>query len=173
MTTQIAALALLALAAPAAHAQLFKCVQGGKTVYQDAPCADTAKQSTVRAPSAGAAAAPAPAESKAASPGAPAAPAATVAAATGNAVDVVAGFTICSERVPNFARKYTDAYEGWKARNAGAVSRLSNEPDASQLDARMRQERERPASESIAERCADVATIVQPRTEAGLPKVVQ
>ena len=173
MKTQIAALVLLALAAPAAHAQLFKCVQGGKTVYQDAPCSDTAKQSTVRTPSPGQAPAPAPAESKASSPGAAPAPAASASAAAGNALDIVAGFTICSERVPNFARKYTDGYEAWKARNAGAVSRLSNEPDASQLDARMRQERERPASESIAERCADVATIIQPRTEAGLPKVVQ
>ena len=171
MRTRIAALALLALAAPAAQAQLFKCVKDGKTVYQDSACDDTAKQSTVRAPTAPA---PAPAPAPDAKAGAPAgsAPAATPAAATGNAIDVMAGFQICSERVPNFTRKYSDAFEGWKMRNAAAVSRLSNEPDASQFDARMRQERERPASESIAERCADVATTIPPPQERGMPKVV-
>ena len=170
MKTQIAALALLALAAPAAHAQLFKCVQGGRTVYQDTPCVDAAKQSTVRAPSAGPPAASPAAEPKA---GAPAGASPAPAAASGNAVDMMAGYNICSERVPNFERKYADAFQGWKMRNATAVSRLANEPDASQFDARMRQERERPASESIAERCADVATQLQPPREAGMPKVVQ
>ena len=168
---RIAALAFLVVAS-SANAQLFKCVQGGKTVYQDAPCDDAAKQSTVRAPSPGAPPPPPPAAAgKAATPGAP--PAATPAAASGDALETVAGFTICSERVPNFARKYTDAYEGWKMRNAAAVGRLGNEPDASRLDARLREERARPASESIAERCADIATTVQPPREAGTPRVVQ
>ena len=173
MKIEIAALVVLALAAPQAHAQLFKCTKDGKTVYQDAPCDDTAKQSTVRAPSYSPpppAPAPAPAAAK---PGAPATAPAAAPAATGNVVDVVAGFAICSERVPNFANKYTAAYEGWRARNAAALSRLSSEPDASQLDARMRQERERPASENMDNRCVDVAMTIQPRIEAGLPKVGQ
>ena len=172
MKTPIAALALLALAAPAAHAQLFKCVQGGRTVYQDAPCDDKAKQSTVRAPTPGPAAAPPPAQAQ---PGAGAAApaAATPGAASGNAIEIMAGFMVCSERVPNFARKYTDAFEGWKMRNAAAVGRIANEPDASQFDARLRQERDRPASESIAEKCADVATTIQPPVDRGAPKVVQ
>jgi Domain of unknown function (DUF4124) len=168
-TAPIAVAAVLALAATAAEAQLFKCVQGGRTVYQDSPCDDAARQSTVRAPTP--APAPAPSEAQGAAQAAPAA--ASRGGGGGNALDVVAGFSICSERVPNFQRKYTDAYEGWKMRNAAAVSRLSNEPDASQLDARMRDERARPAEESIAERCADVATTIQPPREAGLPKVVQ
>ena len=172
MRTRIAALAVLALGAPAAQAQLFKCVKDGRTVYQDGPCDDTAKQSTVRPPSPASAPPPAAAEPKAgAAPST--APAATPAAATGNAVDIMAGFNICSERVPNFARKYTDAFEGWKMRNAAAVDRLSNEPDASRFDARMRQERERPASESIAEKCADIATTISPPVDRGAPKVVQ
>ena len=167
---QIAALATLALAAGAAQAQLYKCVQGGRTVYQDSPCGDAAKQSTLRghAPSYAAPPAP-PAEGKAPA----AAPAATPASLASNALDVVAGFTICSERVPNFQRKYSEAYADWKARNAAAVGRLANEPDASQLDARMREERARPESESITDRCAGVATTIQPPREAGLPKVVQ
>jgi hypothetical protein len=168
-TAQIAVLAL-ALAAAEAQAQLFKCVQGGRTVYQDSPCDDAARQSTVRAPTPSGAA-PAPSEAQGAAPPAPAA--ASRGSGGGNPLDVVAGFAICSERVPNFQRKYTDAYDGWKMRNAAAVNRLSNEPDASQLDARMREERARPAEESIAERCADIATTIQPPREAGLPKVVQ
>jgi hypothetical protein len=170
MRTRIAALVLLALAAPAAHAQLFKCVKDGRTVYQDGPCDDTARQSTVRAPAPSSVATPPPAESKAAPKAG--APASTPAAASGNAIEVVAGYTICSERVPNFARKYTEAYDSWKQRNAASLNRLASEPAASQLDARMRQERERPASESIAERCADVATTIQPPAERGTPKVV-
>jgi hypothetical protein len=164
---RIAVLAVTLLAAAGAQAQLFKCVQGGRVVYQDSPCDDTAKQSTVRPPAPGPVAAPPQAATK----GAPAA--APVASPTGDAVETVASFTICSERVPNFARKYTDAYQGWKMRNGAAMGRLASEPDASRLDARLREERERPASESIAERCAGVATSIQPPREAGLPKVVK
>ena len=170
MRTRIAALALLVLAAPAAEAQLFKCVKDGRTVYQDAPCDDAAKQSTVRAPVPASVRRP-PAEAKSGAH-ASAAPAATPAATAGSAMDIMAGFTICSERVPNFSRKYTEAFEGWKMRNAAAVDRLSSEPTASQYDAKLRQERERPDSESIAERCADVATTIQPPQERGVPKVV-
>ena len=167
-TAPIAALAF-ALAAGGAEAQLFKCVQGGRTVYQDSPCDDASRQSTLRAPAPGPApAAPAQGDAKAA------APAAAPAASGGSAVETVAGYTICAERVPNFERKYSGAFEGWKTRNAGSFGRLASEPEASQLDARMREERARPASESIAERCADVATTLQPpRAEAGTPKVVQ
>ena len=160
MKTRIAALGLLVLAAPAAQAQLFKCVLGGKTVYQDAPCDDKSRQSTLRAPPSPTAP-PARAAAPKAGAAAPKAAAATPAAATGGAIDVLAGFAVCSERVPNFARKYTGAFEGWKMRNAAAVSRLASEPDASQLDARLRQERARPA-EGFAEKCADVATTIQP-----------
>ena len=168
-TAQIAVAAGLALAATAAQAQLFKCVQGGRTVYQDAPCDDAARQSTVRAPAPGSPPpAPAPSDATGAAPAAQAA-----SSGGGGTLDVVAGFAICAERVPNFLRKYSDAYEGWKMRNAAAVGRLSNEPDASLLDARMREERARPAEESIAERCADVATTIQPPREAGAPRVVK
>ena len=162
---QVAALAAGLLAASVADAQLFKCVtREGKTVYQDSKCDDAATQSTVRAPTPGAEPAPAAAPQKpgASAPAAPAAP-----PASGNTVEIVAGYAICAERVPNFARKHSEAYEGWKQRNAEGLNRLSSEPDASRLDERMRTERERPASESMAERCADVATSIQaPRAAA-------
>ena len=169
---QIAALTALALAAGAAEAQLYKCVQGGRTVYQDSPCAEAAKQSTLRGPTPSYAPPPAPpAEGKAPAPAS--ARVATPASLASDALGVVAGFAICSERVPNFQRKYSEAYGDWKARNAAAVGRLANEPDASQLDARMREERARPESESIADHCAGIATTIQPPREAGMPKVVQ
>jgi len=162
---RFAALTAGLLAAFGAQAQLFKCVtSGGRVVYQDSPCADADKQTAIRAP----AAAPAPAPSGApASAKAPAGAAAPASAPASNSVETVAGYTVCAERVPNFERKYAGAYEDWKVRNAGALDRLSVEPDASRLDARLREERARAASESIAERCADVATSLQaPRAAA-------
>jgi predicted lipid-binding transport protein (Tim44 family) len=160
----------LALAAGGANAQLFKCVKDGRTVYQDSPCDDAARQSTVRAPAPGPVAAPPAARD---AKGAQAPTAAPAPAAGANAIDMVASYTICAERVPNFERKYSGAYAAWKGRNAAAIDRLANEPDASQLDTRLREERARPKTESLAERCADVATTLQPPREAGLPKVVQ
>jgi hypothetical protein len=160
---RLTALAAGLLAACAAHAQLFKCVtKAGKVVYQDSACEDTAKQSTLRAPAASPA--PEPAAAAKAAPAKAAAP--TPPAGGGSALEVVAGYTICAERVPNFAFKYSEAYAGWRTRNAALVARLSSEPDASRLDERLRTERARPASESIAERCADVATTMQPPATA-------
>ena len=170
-SAQIAAFTALALAAGTAEAQLYKCVQGGRTVYQDSPCDDAAKQSTLRAPSPSYA--PPPAAPAGAGKAPASAPVATPASVTSNALEVVAGFAVCSERVPNFQRKYSEAFGDWKARNAAAVGRLANEPDASQLDARLREERARPESESLADHCAGIATMIQPPREAGLPKVAQ
>src|SRR6188768_2371294 len=52
LPTFVAALAvgLLFAASPCAQAQLFKCVQDGKTVYQQEKCPETAKQSRIREP---------------------------------------------------------------------------------------------------------------------------
>lgn len=167
-TSQIAALALATLAAGSAQAQLFKCVTPqGRTVYQDAPCEDTSRQSTVRAPAPGAP--PPAAPSKDAPKGA--APAAAAAAPSGGSVaDTVALYMACTEKVPNFLRRNADAYEGWKQRNSGAIDRLSSEPDASRLDARLREERDRPA-EGMPDRCAGVATTIQAPRDAGAPIV--
>ena len=167
-TTRIAALALAALAAGGAHAQLFKCVTPqGKTVYQDSACEDTARQSTVRPPAPGVPAPAAPAKDapKGAAPAAaPAAPAA------GSVADTVALYTACVEKVPNFLRKNADAFEGWKMRNATSMDRLSSEPEASRLDAKLREERDRPA-EGMPERCAGLANAIQAPRDAGAPVV--
>ena len=59
-------------------------------------------------------------------------------------------------------------------RNAAAVNRVANEPDASRLDARLREERERPNDVGVlAEHCAGIATTIQPPVERGTPRVVQ
>jgi hypothetical protein len=160
---RLAALAAAMLAATAAQAQLFKCVNSaGRTVYQDAPCDDKDKQTSIRAPAASAPApAPQPSGGDAKAPAAPA----PARPAGPSAVDMVAGYTVCAERVPNFEFKYSANYESWKARNAASMNSLASEPDASRLDARLREEREKP--EGLAERCAGVATaLVPPATAA-------
>jgi len=158
-------LLILAAAIPmAAQAQLFKCVNSaGRTVYQDSPCEDKDKQTSIRAP----AAAPAPAvapKAAAAKPGA--APAPAPAPGGPSAVDTVAGYTVCAEKVPNFANKYSANYESWKQRNSASIDRLASEPEASRLDAKLREERERATGQNIAERCVDVATVLIPPATA-------
>ena len=163
LASRLACLAVAAAAATTAQAQLFKCVNSaGRTVYQDAPCDDKDRQSSIRAPSPAPAPPPkAPADAKSAAkappPPAPSGP---------SAVDVVAGYTVCSEKVPNFANKYAANFESWKERNAAAMSGLASEPDASRLDAKLREERERAAGGSIAERCVDVAGALIPPASA-------
>ena len=155
-----------ALAAGSAQAQLFKCVNSaGRTVYQDAPCDDKEKQTSIRAPAASAPA-PAAAPKADAKPGAVPVPASAPAPSGPSAVDVVAGYTVCSEKVPNFANKYSANYESWKQRDAASMDRLASEPDASRLDAKLREERERAAGQSIAERCVDTAMALQPPATA-------
>lgn len=159
------ALACVATAAPA-QAQLFKCVNSaGRTVYQDSPCGDADKQTSIRAPSAPAPAPAAPPKADA-KPGAARPPAPAPAPSGPSAVDTVAGYTVCAERVPNFANKYSANYESWKQRNAAAIDRLASEPDASRLDARLHEERERAATQNMAERCVDVATELLPPATA-------
>ena len=70
---------------------------------------------------------------KAAEPKSGAAPASAPAQAqpADNVIDLVAGFAVCAERVPNFSYKYTAAYEAWKSRNALRFSGLASEPAAS------------------------------------------
>ena len=166
LALRLAVLASATLAAGAAHAQLFKCVNSaGRTVYQDSPCDDKDKQTAIRAPAAAPAPAPAPAGGDAKAT--PAAAAATPAAApAGTSLpDVVAGYTACAEKVPNFERKYSANSEAWKQRNATLLERLASEPDASRLDAKMREERERPGP-SMPERCVDIAMALQPPATA-------
>ena len=141
---------LLAATAPAHAQQLFKCVSAqGRTVYQDQPCEEKAKQSTLRG--APAPAAPPAAEEPKEAQADAAAPDKPVAAQTIAAIEVVVGYAMCTERVPGFAEKFTPPYEAWKRRNEAQMARMSNRQEARLLNERLRVERTR--TEGFEERC--------------------
>ena len=140
---------LLALALPAS-AQLFKCVNAqGKTIYQDQPCEEKSKQSTLKG-------APAPAaapveEAKDAPKEDPNAPDRPVADLTKAAIEVVVGYAMCSEKVDGFSAQYSQAYEAWKRRNVGEMNKMNNRAEARILNERLRVERTR--TEPFEDRC--------------------
>jgi len=151
--------------ATAAHAQLFKCVQpDGRTVYQQEKCADTARQSTVRPPDA---VVEKPLEPKAAAEKAEQQATSEI----DGIVDVIAGFSVCVEKVSGFGARYGDVYEGWKTRNAAAFSRFGSNPAAApKLEQRLQAERAKTFADDAEGRAARasacgrvVATIQPPR----------
>jgi len=158
-------LAGLALGATTvARAQLFKCVQDGRTVYQQEKCPDTARQSTVREPDA---VVEKPLEPKAAAEKAEQQATSEV----DGLVDVIAGYAVCAEKVSGFGARYSDVFEGWKTRNAAAFSRFGTNPTAaSKLDQRLQAERAKTFADDAEGRAARasacgrvVATILPPR----------
>ena len=142
MVARVAALLLALCAATAADAQLFKCVKGGKVVYQDSKCDDDAKQSTVRPPDA-----PAERRFPAAEPAAdakgdaaktdPAKPDPAKAGGDGGAamsvntvVEIISNYEGCAADFPAFATKYGKAFEQWKSRNHNAMTRYNQDGEA-------------------------------------------
>lgn len=121
MTRTLLACALIVFAFPAS-AQLFKCVQDGKTVYQQTACPETAKQSTLRAPES-----------------APVAPAVQKQNEENQAKEdnadldriseVVAGYNICSEIVPEFREKNAEQYNAWGTKNREAFRKYEENPE--------------------------------------------
>ena len=158
---RILAASLLAVAAGAAQAQtLYKCLQAGRTVYQQEPCPETARQSTVRPPDA-----PAP------TPLDPAKAAEREAqlsqSQVDGVVDLVAGYTLCSEAIQGFGGRYAPAFEDWKQRNLDALKRFNLDDAAKRwLDQRLRSERARPAGDDAGaartEMCTKVLATLQP-----------
>ena len=127
------------LCAPAlAQAQLYKCIQDGKTVYQQEKCPESAKQTTLRGPD--------PVPERPLEPKAAEDKAAKVSASEiDGLIDVISGFTVCAEQVDDFATKYGPAFEDWKTRNAAAFGRFSANPEASgKLNARLTADRAKP-----------------------------
>jgi hypothetical protein len=125
--TLLAAWALACLALPAAAQTLYKCVLQGKTVYQDSPCPESAKQDLLQAPP------PGPAK------------AATVKDASGKdvpapkepppsdldmAIDVVAGYRACADAIFEWEGAHRSAYEMWRLQNGALVSRIESDPEA-------------------------------------------
>jgi hypothetical protein len=158
-------LAGLALAAaPVAHAQLFKCIQDGRTVYQQEKCPDTARQSTVRPPDA--------VVEKPLAPKAAAERAEQQATSEiDGIVEVIAGYSVCVEKVSGFGARHRDVYDGWKTRNAAAFSRFGSDPAAARkLEQGLRAERAKTFADDAEGRAARasacgrvVATIQPPR----------
>jgi len=105
-----------------AQAQLYKCIQNGKTVYQQEPCPEAAKQSTLRAPDAVA-------------PPAEVQKAGEEKQAQANDADltriaeVVAGFNICSEVQKGFREQYQNAYNEWGTKNREAFKKYEASPE--------------------------------------------
>ena len=136
--TRALLLAALLLAAQGASAQLFKCVLGGKTVYQQEKCPEEAKQSTVRPPDT---LPEKPLDPKAAAEKAEK----DAVAEKGNLINVFASYSVCAEKFPDFAARYSGAFDDWKTRNAAAFGRLNANPDAArELNERLRAERAKP-----------------------------
>jgi hypothetical protein len=155
-------LVLALLCATGAQAQLFKCIQDGKVVYQQEKCPETARQSTVRPPDA-------PPE-KLLDPKAAAEKAAQDAGTeVDGLIDVISGFTICGEQVTDFGSRFGPAYEDWRMRNAAAFGRFNSNPAAAaKLDARLRADRAKPFPDDADGRaartalCARVLAAIQP-----------
>lgn len=143
------AIAALLFAAPSAAQVMYKCVQpNGRVLYQDAPCEDSAKQSTVRGAD--------PVPAKPLQPGderLDAPPEIEL----GTLVDVISGFSGCAQDVPGFAAKHNPAFNGWKLRNAAAMTRYGRDEKAQQKVRDSLQEQMRNAStdpDARAERAA-------------------
>ena len=119
----------LACASLGAAAQtLYKCVLQGKTVYQDAPCPETAKQDMLQAPAPGPAPTPAPAKA----PGGKdaAAPKEPPPSALDVAIDVMAGYRACSDAIFEWEGANRSAYDLWRMQNGAIISRVESEPEA-------------------------------------------
>jgi hypothetical protein len=153
--------AAFVLAAPDASAQLYKCIQDGKTVYQQEKCPETAKQSTLR----GADPVPPPAEQQTASEEKQAQ---SADADLTRLSEVVAGFNICSEVQKGFREQYQGAYNEWGTKNRDAFKVYEANPEsAARMKAATSAARARIEGEGIeaeakkAALCARIIGIIQ------------
>jgi hypothetical protein len=113
MTFRIVRILVLALACAAfpAVAQVYKCAQGGKTVYQDNPCDGSIARSV------------APQEPKSAE-SADRIPEVDVMVA-----QVVYAYVSCARNFPDLHAKHAMRYQAWRLKNSVAVSRLEAHPE--------------------------------------------
>jgi hypothetical protein len=134
---------------------LYKCVQaGGRVQYQQEPCADATKQSTVRPPPP--VAAKSEAELKAAGEKAEKAAELEI----GQIGQVIADASLCTSDVPGWDAKHGRAFQQWKNRNGAAVTKFDSDQEArARAIARMDSERARYAADKpgLAASCESVA----------------
>ena len=128
MTIRPAAAILLCFVAANAYAQtLYKCVLQGKTVYQDAPCPETAKQDLLQAPPPGPARAAATKDASGKDvPAAKEPPPSDL----DIAIDVMAGYRACADAIFEWEGAHRSAYEMWRLQNGAVVSRVESDPEA-------------------------------------------
>jgi hypothetical protein len=127
---RIAVALAIALAAPDAAAQLYKCTQDGKVVYQDSPCAAGSQQGTVRQRGGGTPTEAAPEPPAATGAARPAAPSAPLPPELRNVVAVLSGHNACAAQVEGYAARYSVAFQEWGARNQAAIRRYNEDLDA-------------------------------------------
>jgi len=133
--------------------QLYKCVQDGKTVYQQEKCPTTARESTLRIPDA---APPTQDQVKAVEEKSDKQSAKDYEVIA----EVTTGFNMCSEFDPGFRSRYSTAFDAWGGRNAAAYKAFS-------VRDRMNRTRERTAGDDLeaqAKReavCARVKAVLQ------------
>ena len=109
---------------PVQAQQLYKCtLANGRVQYQQEPCTDAAKQSTVRPPD------PIAPKSEAEQKAASEKSAATAELQMSQVIVVLAGATICSGDSAWDAR-YSEALQAWKARNGTQVAKFDADQDA-------------------------------------------
>jgi hypothetical protein len=139
MTRGLPAALAVALAFGATGAcaqQLYKCLQGGKTVYQQEPCPEASTQQTLKTEAHGTA--PMSDED--------------------GVIEVMAGFQACSEVIPEYGRTHRVAYDEWRSRNAGTVGRLDYDPKAkAKFDERLKAARAGRVSN-----CVRVLNVIKP-----------
>jgi Domain of unknown function (DUF4124) len=139
MTLRPVSLAIfLSCVAPAVGAQtMFKCVLQGKTVYQQDPCPEAAKQDTLKAQSASPAGTPADVDS---------------------AIEVMAGYQACSDAISEWNPTHAAAFHEWKSRNAGAVARVEKDKETQ----RRYVERLQANRGSTVRTCMNVLDVIKP-----------
>jgi Domain of unknown function (DUF4124) len=116
-------LTALAFASTGAAAQtMYKCVLGGKTVYQAEPCPDAAKQDTLK-PQGGGPAAAVPRDA----PGGKAAASGGIPADVEQTIEFMSTYRACADGVKIWGEEMREPYNQWKSRNAAAVARVEND----------------------------------------------
>ena len=123
MTRTLLLAASLAALAFDAGAQLYKCVQDGKTVYQQERCPETAKEKTLR----GSEPPPVPVEVEKATE------AKQSQADDGDLTrlsEIIAGYNVCTEIQKDFREKYADTYNAWGTKSREAFRRYEANPES-------------------------------------------
>jgi Domain of unknown function (DUF4124) len=116
-------LALFAVAHLSVSAQtMYKCSEGGKTIYQAQPCPDSAAQGTVKAAS------PPPLPSKSAT---------GAARSLDQTLDFLSSYRACADAMSFWREEMAAPYAQWRKTNAAMVGKIEGDPKSmAELQAR-------------------------------------